>query len=105
MIQVYTQGLPTLLAKCLASGLTPNHFANPQFLHALGEIKTAQLEFLEYTVPDQAFSEQNPIMLSSPSPSLSPSCSASYPYIEHPSSAGHAGPWTQQWFENPHVPQ
>jgi hypothetical protein len=71
----------------------------------LGEIKTAQLEFLGYTVPDQAFSEQNPTMLPSPPPSLSPSCSASYPYIELPSSAGHAGPWTQQWFDNPRVPQ
>ena len=28
--------------------------------HALGEIKTAQLEFLGYTVPDQAFSKQDP---------------------------------------------
>jgi hypothetical protein len=41
-------------------GSHPTIQANPQFFHALGEIKTAQLEFLGYTVPDQAFSEQNP---------------------------------------------
>jgi hypothetical protein len=63
MIQAYTQSLLTLLAKCLASGLAvallPTIQTNPRFLYALGEIKTAQLEFLGYTVPDQAFSEQN----------------------------------------------
>ena len=40
-------------------GSHPIIHAKAQFVHALGEIKTAQLEFLGYTVPDQAFSEQN----------------------------------------------
>ncbi len=39
-------------------------------------------------------------MLSSPLLHRHLSSSASYPNIEHPSNARHAGSWTQQWFED-----
>ena len=61
MIRGYNQVSITILAKCLASRLPPELYRqNLNFFHFLGEVKTAQLEFLGHTIPDQAFSEQKP---------------------------------------------
>ena len=101
LIRVYAQGSPTLSAKCLVSGSHPTIQVKPQFFHPPGNIKTAQLEVLGYTIPDQAFREWAPLCFL-PNLYLS-SCSGSYFIVEHSSRARISGPGTQQRFENTYV--
>lgn len=82
-----------LLAMYLVSSSHPNPQVKPQLLHAPGDIKTAQLDFLGYTIPDQAFRElttrcQLSILY------LSHSGSYLIRVIGHSSRARHAGPRT-----------